>query len=394
MSETHRPLRVGFYLFFPGGGIGRYTHELMAAMAGSSNARVKALCVPEYEWADADQYTTWEGLVSISHDVPLFRRLRFLKGQFVNPLRAMNNARKSGLDILHFSHINHLSFPFWKKQLERMEVRVAATAHDVRRQNRIVSRWWEERQLKSFYRFVDALFVHSEHQVEKLIEFADANRKKIHVVPHGPYEHGPAPNGKQRAREKWDLPRDRPVALFFGQVRDEKNLDNFIEAVVLSSTSPAVVVAGRMGGRRHRGPDYYRGIADQLGVDEQIRFIPRHITDEETGELFTASDWVALPYQEEFTSQSGVLNVAAHYERPVLVGGAPVLQETVQASDIGVTCATSSPQELAKGIDAITQKVSNGYHHAFEEYQQNHSWEENARRTLAVYRKIVGSGHE
>jgi len=366
----------------------------MAAMAGSSNARVKALCVPEYEWADADQYTTWEGLVSISHDVPLFRRLRFLKGQFVNPLRAMNNARKSGLDILHFSHINHLSFPFWKKQLERMEVRVAATAHDVRRQNRIVSRWWEERQLKSFYRFVDALFVHSEHQVEKLIEFADANRKKIHVVPHGPYEHGPAPNGKQRAREKWDLPRDRPVALFFGQVRDEKNLDNFIEAVALSSTSPAVVVAGRMGGRRHRGPDYYRGIADQLGVDEQIRFIPRHITDEETGELFTASDWVALPYQEEFTSQSGVLNVAAHYERPVLVGGAPVLQETVQASDIGVTCATSSPQELAKGIDAITQKVSNGYHHAFEEYQQNHSWEENARRTLAVYRKIVGSGHE
>jgi glycosyltransferase involved in cell wall biosynthesis len=84
------------------------------------------------------------------------------------------------------------------------------------------------------------------------------------------------------------------------------------------------------------------------------------------------------------------LNVAVHYNRPVMVGPAPVLRETVQKADIGVACRSASPQDLAKGIDCMVERTSNGYSQSLEAYRQHHSWEENARRTLEVYRTVIG----
>ena len=85
-----------------------------------------------------------------------------------------------------------------------------------------------------------------------------------------------------------------------------------------------------------------------------------------------------------------MLNVAAHYERPVLVSSSPVLHETVQRCNIGVACAGDSVPALAEGIERITQQVRRKHVFTFEEYRKAYSWEENARRTLAVYRQLLG----
>lgn len=388
MTDHRDTLRVGFYVFFPGGGIGRYTHELMKAMGKCASVQVEVICTPDYEWAHAEAYDNWMGLSSISHRIPTLRRLRFVLGQFVNPPRAVHYACEKDLDIIHFSHINHLSFPFWRKRLEESNLGIAASAHDVRRQKSIISRWWEERQLKAFYRFVDALFVHSEYQARELVDFAGVDRAKIHIVPHGPYAHSRVQDQKDQIRAKWGLPLNDQVALVFGQIRDDKNLDGFIQALAHTSTAPFVVVAGSEVGK-HRGVSYYETIARRSGVDQRIRFVPRYLTDEEVGELFVASDWVALPYHEGFTSQSGVLNVAVRYDRPVLVGTAPVLREAVQNNNIGLASPSISPQDLASAIDTMVERTSDSYNYAFQAYRQRHSWAENARRTLEVYRETI-----
>jgi len=388
MSKSTRPLRVGFYVFFPGGGIGRYTHRLMGAMGRHSRVEVEVICTPDYEWTQADGYATWDELASISHDIATLRRWRFLKGQFVNPTRAIDHAVSAGLDVLHLANINHLTFPYWRPKLEKADVRVVASAHDVKRRKSIVNRRWEDRQLKAFYRFADALFVHSAYQVRELAAFADVPQDKIHVVPHGLYSHGAAEASRPEMREKWELPEDQRVALFFGQIRDEKNLGGLLRALSLTEQTAHLVVAGQ-GGGRHHGVDHYRQLADELGVTEHVTFIPRFIEDEEVGELFLASDWVALPYKNAFTSQSGVLNVAAHYERPVVVSSSPVLHETVQTCDIGVPCSGDAPEALAAGIEAMHQRLDTGHDHAFKAYREQFSWEENASRSLAVYRELL-----
>lgn len=389
-NDTSRTLRVGFYVFFPGGGIGKYTHRLMEVMGKRPDIDVELICTPDYEWKESEAYSTWPGLQSISHHVPTIRRWRFLRGQFTNPRRAIRHAEDCGLDVLHFANINHLTFPYWRGALERSGLKTTASAHDVKRQKRIIYRRWEDYQLKSFYRFADALFVHSEYQADELVDFAGAEHTKIHVVPHGPYYHGSVPDvERDHMREQLGLPKDRPVALFFGKIRDEKNLDGLIRALVHSSAVPHLIVAGSGTGYRHRSVAHYRELADALGVADRITFRAEYIPDSEVSKLFYAADWVALPYSHTFTSQSGVLNVAARYERPVLVSSAPVLRETVESSGIGIACDGETPDAIAKGMDRLCELLAHGYSFPFASYKEQYSWEKNVQQTIKVYRRLV-----
>ena len=180
------------------------------------------------------------------------------------------------------------------------------------------------------------------------------------------------------------------VALFFGQLRDEKNLDGFLRGVAQGPSALHVVVAGQ-GGGRHHGADYYQRVVRELAIEDRVTFVARYIEDHEVGELFTAADWVALPYDRSFTSQSGVLNVAAEYDRPVLVSEAPVLRETVQTCDIGMACEGDRPADIARGIEAMMARTEADHQHAFSAYRKQFGWDENVRRTLAVYRQLVNA---
>lgn len=382
------PIHVCMYVFFPAGGIGRYTNSLMGYLNAVPGLSGEVVCSPDFFWKDADGYSVWTGLKSLSHPIPTIRRMRFLRGQLVNPLRCIKHAKAAGASVIHFANINHLSFPFWRGALKASGLRVAATVHDVLR-SRILHKGWEDKQLKAFYEFADILFVHSEYQANELRKFAEVPLKRIHVVPHGPYAHGQALLDKKAARAEWNFPPDEQIALFFGQIREEKNLDGFLKAMQLSQHKIHLVVAGEAGGRHRKSIEFYQEIAKQAGLETQVSFISKYITEEEVATLFTASDWVALPYDTSFTSQSGVLNVAMHYKRPVLVGGAPVLKETVQACDIGVVCKDDSPEALAEGIDKIAGFVTDEYPFALEEYQRQFSWEVNAQRTYQAYQQAV-----
>ncbi|QXD16180.1 glycosyltransferase family 4 protein [Rhodocaloribacter litoris] len=382
-------LRVGFYVFFPSGGIGRYTHELMRALGRHAGVEVEVLCSPDFEWKRDPSYRAWEGLWTLSHPVPVLRRANFVIGQFVNPRRAIDYVRAQGIDVLHLANVNHLTFPLWRRALDESGVPVVLSAHDIRRQKPILHRGWEERQLQAFYRRADALFVHSRYQERELIDFAGVAPERIHVVPHGPYPHRPVRRAREEIRAGLGLPADRPVALFFGQLRDEKNLDGFLEAMARAGDHLYLLVAGASSSRHRDGP-FYRKRARQLGLERRVMFLDRFIEEEEVGELFVASDWVALPYREDFTSQSGVLNVAAHYRRPVLVSSAPVLRETVETCDIGVVAPGDTVEALVEGIRRMNERLAAGHAHAFEAYERHYSWERNAEITLSVYRQLLG----
>ncbi|RMH68897.1 MAG: glycosyltransferase [Bacteroidetes bacterium] len=381
-------LKVCTYVFFPAGGIGRYTHEWLRTLGRHDGVEATLLCAPDFQWQQAAEYVAWPGLRALSHPVPLRRRLRFLRGQFANPLRAIQQAERVDADILHFASVNHLTFPLWAPALRRLRARVTIAVHDVRRQKAIVHRVWEDRQLQAVYRAADALFVHSAYQAHELRDFAGVDPARIHVVPHGPYPYSRPTADRATLRRRYGLPVDGQVALFFGQVRDEKNLDGFIRALGRLDAPLYGLVAGHAHDR-HRGMAAYEALAADVGVDDRLVFLDRFIPDEEVGDLFSLADWVALPYRTAFTSQSGVLNVAAHYDRPVLVSDAPVLRETVEVCDIGVAAEGDTPEALVHGIERIMERVNGGHTFAFEAYRQQFSWEENARRTLAVYRALL-----
>ena len=387
-TELVEPVHVCMYVFFPAGGIGRYADSLMKHLNAVPGLSGEVVCTPDFLWKGAEEYTVWTGLKSLSHPIPTIRRFRFLQGQFINPHRCIKHAVDCGASVIHYANINHLTFPLWRGALEASGLGVAATVHDVLR-SPIINKRWEDKQLKAFYEFADILFVHSEYQANALQEFADVADEKIHIVPHGLYSHGETDMDKDTARVRWNLPQDQQVALFFGQVREDKNLDVFLEAMKVSRNKIHLVVAGEAGGRNRKPIEYYEDIAKEMGVENQVTFICKYITEEEVATLFAASDWVCLPYNSSFTSQSGVLNVAMHYRRPVLVGSAPVLKETVTSFDIGVVSTEDNVEAMAKGIDDMAQSIHDGYSYAFDGYQREVSWEVNAQSTFNAYQQVL-----
>ena len=383
-------VRVLMYMFFPGGGIGRYTHEVATELNQLPDIDLELACLREYQFLQEADYRTWPGLMRIASPLPLCRRARFLGAQFVSPQRAIRHAIQSNANILHLSNINHLTFPLWQRWLPRTNtLKVVATAHDVRRSKSILNRSWETHALRKFYESADAIFIHSSQQKDDLLDFANVREDSVHLVPMGTMPYAPATADKASLRQRFNIPRSRAVGLFFGNIRDDKNLDGLLTAISLQAEPMFLIIAGQAGGANNKNAAYYRQRIDALGLNEHVLFLDRFIANEEVGDLFEASDFVPICYLSSFTSQSAVLNVSMHYHRPVLVTPAPTLAETTQAFDIGAVTHSDTPDSLVMGIDALLCRIKEGPAFGFEEYKQHNSWQENARITRDVYRSLL-----
>lgn len=392
MEPTDCPIRALYYLFFPGNGsgIGRYTHDLLTRMVALADVAPELVCTPGCHWQSLATYPVWPGLREIEHPVALRRRARFLVGQAANPLRLSHRARATRADVVHLCNINPLTYPLWKGRLRAGGARVAATVHDVFRAKGILSTRFENRQLARFYRSADALFVHSRQQATILSDELHVDAARVHVVPHGPYDYGQPSAEATALRRRYGLLGDKQVVLAFGHVRDDKNLDLLMESLRDFREEVHLLVAGRAGGGRNRGIEHYQGLARRLDLDRNVTFLNRFIPDQEVADLFAACDWTALPYSRSFSSQSGVLNVAVHYHRPVLVSRTGGLAEAIEDFDVGVAVEPDDLPALREGIARIIRQTAAGHSYEFERYTATHSWDETARRTAAVYRTLLG----
>ncbi|MFO1096667.1 MAG: glycosyltransferase, partial [Planctomycetaceae bacterium] len=213
---------------------------------------------------------------------------------------------------------------------------------------------------------------------------------RIHIVPHGPSHYGPPSADQRELRQRLGWPLDKQIALFFGNIRDDKNLGLMLEALRTHRDAVHLVVAGRVAGDSHRPVAHYRELAERLGLANAVTFDERYISDAEVPDLFTACDWATLPYSRQFTSQSGVLNVAVSYQRPILISATPTFVETLQRAEIGLLTEPDDVDALRSGIGRMVAAVAAGREFAFAEYERQFGWEANVRITRNVYQSLCG----
>lgn len=390
MDGSGHPLKILFYQFFPAGGIGRYTNELASALHSTGEIDVEVACSPDFAYRENAPYRVYPQLASLTHQNAILRKLKFMLAQGLSPAAFLSRARQEGVDIVHFSNINHLTYRFWREQVRRQAYRVAVTVHDVRRKKAILNRAWEERGLRCFYRDADALFVHSQVQLEDLLEFASPDPSRIHIVPHGPYAYPETNISKAQIRANFRIPEARTVGLCFGMVRDDKNVSEQLSALAkMTEDRPFLVVAGKMPSSGPGSEEALRQRIVSLGLEADVLLLNRYIGDDEVGQLYRGADFACLTYKSYFTSQSGVLNVAMHFDCPVLATPAPTLAETVGNYRIGCVCPGDQAGDIVTGLKALLGKLDQGEAFDFAAYRKAHSWQENARQTLAVYRRMI-----
>jgi glycosyltransferase involved in cell wall biosynthesis len=198
-------------------------------------------------------------------------------------------------------------------------------------------------------------------------------------VPHGLYEIRGAPPDRDSVRNSWGVRAGQKVFLAFGFVRDGKNLDIAIRALV-QVPEAFLVVAGSVASANDRPFAYYRERAAELGVADRCRFFEGFVADADLGKYFAGTDFVLLTYAASFHSQSGVLNIAARARKPVLASSSPSpLIESVQKFQLGITVEPDSPDAVVSGMEQLFSAPPVPH---WEDYEDAASWAANAQGVL------------
>ena len=284
-------------------------------------------------------------------------------------------------DIVHFQwltvqHIDGRLLPA-RRNTGGTRRPLVLTAHDILpREARPGQR---EAQRRLYDRF-DAIVVHSEHGRARLTGELGVDGERVHVIPHGAFEHLSAQDGPG-ATAPPPFQTDLPVVLCFGLMRPYKGIDLLLEAWRgIDGAELWVAGAPRM------DISTLRSIAPP-----GVRFVPRFVTDDELPSYFRRADLVVLPYRE--IDQSGVLFTALAFGKPLLlsdVGGFPEVAATGAARLFGAGDAGAlhgALRELLADPAALAQLTE----HARAAASGPYSWGEVGRLTLALYEEL-GSG--
>jgi glycosyltransferase involved in cell wall biosynthesis len=149
------------------------------------------------------------------------------------------------------------------------------------------------------------------------------------------------------ARAQLDLPPDAPVLLFFGFVREYKGLHVLLDAlpaVVEALPDVRVVIAGEF----YDDPAPYRAQIERAGLGRHVVLHDRYIPSGEVPFYFGAADVVVQPYVS--ATQSGVAQIAFHFERPIIVTDVGGLAEVVPHEEAGFVVPPEDPTALAEHI--------------------------------------------
>ena len=150
-----------------------------------------------------------------------------------------------------------------------------------------------------------------------------------------------------RARASFGISPDAKVLLFFGYIRHYKGLDILIEALArLRKEDPNYMLI--VAGESYEDINQYSRQIDQLGLKDHVQLHNLFIPNEAVAPYFVASDLVVLPYRS--ATQSGILNMAYGFDKPVLITDVGGLSEFVDEGKTGIIVDEPTPEVIASGI--------------------------------------------
>ena len=199
----------------------------------------------------------------------------------------------------------------------------------------------------------------------------DAN---IKINPHPAYNFFKIKNmSREDARKKMQLDNENKVLLFFGLVREYKGLKYLIKAIpIIKEKIPDIklLIAGDFGDNKEE----YINLINESCVNDVIKIYAGHIPIIDVEKFFAACDMVVLPY--ESATQSGVIQVAYGFEKPVLatcVGGLP---DVVQNMKTGYLVEPKNELEISEAIvDYFKNKREKEFSTHIQESAYRFSWD-------------------
>lgn len=175
---------------------------------------------------------------------------------------------------------------------------------------------------------------------------------RIATAPHPVYDFGaPGRPRKTRAqaRAALGLPHDTRLVLYFGFIKPYKGVVHLIDAAPLlraryGRDGVRVLIVGDVYGETMP----YRQRIAASGAADVIELIDRFVADDQVEDYFLACDLVVLPYVS--ATQSGIVQIAYNYDRPVVTTDVGGLPEVVLDGKTGFVVPPRDPDALAGAV--------------------------------------------
>ncbi len=206
---------------------------------------------------------------------------------------------------------------------------------------------------------IDGFVSMSKSVQQDLKQFNKKNKPSL-FSPHPLYDNFGQKMTKTQAAQNLGLEANARYLLFFGIIRDYKGLDILIEALShpsLRRLGVKLIVAGEF----YNNSQKYFEQAQSLKVEDMILWHNEFIADAKVKDYFGIADIVVQTYKS--ATQSGITQIAYHFERPMLVTRVGGLAEIVPDGKAGYVVDTD-----AKAVaDALADFYDNDRHDSFVE---------------------------
>lgn len=197
-----------------------------------------------------------------------------------------------------------------------------------------------------------------------------SNRPKV-SSPHPIYDHYGERMVKAEACKALGLPENKQYMLFFGLVRAYKGLDLLLDAFgQIKDQLPELqlIIAGEF----YEHEDKYRAQIAANGLTERVILRNEFIPDGDLRKYFGAADLIVQPYKT--ATQSGVTQVAFHFEKPMLVTNVGGLGEIVHDHKMGYACAPGADAIAEDLLDYFNNNRQASYTEYLKKEKTKYAW--------------------
>lgn len=222
-----------------------------------------------------------------------------------------------------------------------------------------------------FIKAVDAFVTMSKDVLKDVKTFTS---KPAAFTPHPVYDIYKEAVSKEEACKKIGADPSKKYLLFFGFIREYKGLDWLLEAMAderIRKSGIELIAAGEYYNKDVEAANNAIIAANQLVSTVHMR--TDFILDSEVRYYFSAADLVVQPYKH--ATQSGITQIAFHFEKPMVVTNVGGLPEVVPDGKVGFV-AEPNPRSIADAILKFFEPNSIPELHAnILQEKKKYSWE-------------------
>lgn len=208
----------------------------------------------------------------------------------------------------------------------------------------------------------------------------DAN-KKVAFCSHPLYDNFGAKVSRGEALEFMHLDPDCRYMLFFGIIRDYKGLDLLLQAMGderLRKMKLKLIIAGEF----YNNAEQYHDMERQLAISDQLVWRSQFVPDSEVKYYFNAADIVVQPYKS--ATQSGVTQIAYHFDKPMLVTDVGGLKEIVPDRVVGYVTPVDAKAIADALVDFFEHHRSEAFEQNIQVEKQKYSWNRMVETLVSV----------